>query len=331
MNAPLISVIIPVYNVEQYLDECIQSIRCQTYSNLEIILVDDGSPDNCPAICDELAQQDERIIVIHKKNEGVSSARNAGLDKATGEFVAFVDSDDWIAPDMYSKLVKILADNPSIGIAASVMWEIEPNGSPSKAWNCVFSESRLFRGRGLTMAFVTETINIFIWNKLFRRRLIGNLRFLEGSRGEDMRFLFDLSWKMDSQDVSLYELPQPLYYYRHRPGSLVSQVPLQFRDQTSNFFYYYDTICMNKGADSHLANIMYRRYIATLVLAQDRIISGHWSDRELSWFRNQMARQPFHKMWRVCGMRHRLALVILHYVPLLWRIDFIRSFCTRND
>ena len=100
MNEPLVSVIVPVYKVEKYLDKCIESIVGQTYENLEIILVDDGSPDNCPTMCDEWAQKDSRIKVIHKENGGLSSARNAGLDACTGDYIGFVDSDDWIEPDM---------------------------------------------------------------------------------------------------------------------------------------------------------------------------------------------------------------------------------------
>ena len=101
----LISVIVPVYKVEQYLDECIQSIVNQTYTNLEIILVDDGSPDNCPQICDEWAKKDSRIRVLHNKNNGVSAARNAGLTIAKGQYIGFVDSDDYIAADMYESLM----------------------------------------------------------------------------------------------------------------------------------------------------------------------------------------------------------------------------------
>ena len=96
----LISVIIPVYKVEEYLDECVLSVIRQTYANLEIILVDDGSPDNCPRMCDEWATKDSRIKVIHKENGGLSDARNAGLDAAEGQYIAFIDSDDYIKPDM---------------------------------------------------------------------------------------------------------------------------------------------------------------------------------------------------------------------------------------
>lgn len=95
---PLISIIVPVYKVEQYLDECVQSIRKQTYTNLEIILVDDGSPDRCPEMCDEYARLDSRIKVIHKPNGGLSSARNIGIESSHGEWIYFLDSDDWIVP-----------------------------------------------------------------------------------------------------------------------------------------------------------------------------------------------------------------------------------------
>ena len=103
---PLISVIVPVYKVEQYLDRCVQSIVDQTWKNLEIILVDDGSPDGCARMCDEWARRDARIRVIHKENGGLSDARNAGMAAATGESIGFVDGDDWIEPDMYRLLVE---------------------------------------------------------------------------------------------------------------------------------------------------------------------------------------------------------------------------------
>ena len=96
----LISIIIPIYKVEKFLDRCVESVVNQTYSNLEIILVDDGSPDNCPYMCDEWAEKDSRIKVIHKLNGGLSDARNEGLKSSTGKYVGFVDSDDWIAPEM---------------------------------------------------------------------------------------------------------------------------------------------------------------------------------------------------------------------------------------
>ena len=109
-NQSLISVIVPVYKVEQYLDKCVESIVNQTYRNLEIILVDDGSPDNCPAMCDGWAKRDYRIKVIHKANGGLSDARNAGVAVASGEFIGFVDSDDWVAQDYIEYLLSLLQE-----------------------------------------------------------------------------------------------------------------------------------------------------------------------------------------------------------------------------
>lgn len=104
----MISIIVPIYKVEKFLPKCIESILNQTYSDFELILVDDGSPDKCPEICDEYAAKDQRIIVIHQKNSGVSAARNAGLKRAKGQYIGFVDPDDFVAPDMYEKWYKLL-------------------------------------------------------------------------------------------------------------------------------------------------------------------------------------------------------------------------------
>ncbi len=111
-----VSVIVPIYNAEKYLNKCLESIIGQTYKNLEIILVDDGSSDNSPTICDAWAQIDSRIRVIHKKNGGVSSARNAGIDLAQGDYIGFVDADDWIEPNMYEVLINnaVLINHPAV-------------------------------------------------------------------------------------------------------------------------------------------------------------------------------------------------------------------------
>ena len=105
----MISVIVPIYGVEAYLDKCVQSVASQTYTDLEIILVDDGSPDGCPAMCDAWAKKDRRITVVHKPNGGLSDARNSGLNVAKGDYISFVDSDDWIAPTMLESMLSALA------------------------------------------------------------------------------------------------------------------------------------------------------------------------------------------------------------------------------
>ena len=124
MKAELVSVVVPVYKVERYLDKCIGSIVKQTYTNLEIILVDDGSPDNCPQMCDEWAKKDARIRVIHKENGGLSDARNAALDICTGTYVVFVDSDDYVHPEYVSYLYEMIVQhNADLAVCATLLTE----------------------------------------------------------------------------------------------------------------------------------------------------------------------------------------------------------------
>ena len=138
MTKALVSVIVPIFMVEEYLDECIQSIVGQTYSNLEIILVNDGSLDGCPQKCDEWARKDHRIRVIHKPNGGLSSARNAGLDIAKGEYIAFVDSDDYITPDYVEVMYNRLCDDDSVGIVSGMIYRLKDGKITDydKAANC---------------------------------------------------------------------------------------------------------------------------------------------------------------------------------------------------
>ena len=160
----LISVIVPVYNVEPYLRKCVDSILAQSYSNLEVILVDDGSPDGCGAICDEYAAKDARVRVIHKPNGGVSDARNAGLDIMTGEYVAFVDSDDWIDEQHLSSLYALVKGGADIAV--------------SDVRRILTDETEICRFVYQQREDITdESIFGYAWNKLYRRSIIGDVRF----------------------------------------------------------------------------------------------------------------------------------------------------------
>ena len=159
-----ISVIVPVYKVEAYLDKCISSIANQTYRNLEIILVDDGSPDNCPAMCDTWAEKDSRIRVIHKTNGGLSDARNAGMAIATGELMTFVDSDDWIAPDMCEHLYQRLAgDNSDIATCGvQMVWEDKtPSRTLTRESSCVLNQEEAMYFASFSQC---SLLNIYIIN-----------------------------------------------------------------------------------------------------------------------------------------------------------------------
>ncbi len=212
-----ISVIVPVYKVEAYLDRCVQSVLNQTYKNLEIILVDDGSPDNCPAMCDAWAKRDPRIRVIHKQNGGLSDARNAGMAVAAGEFISFIDSDDWIASEMLERLVQAIErdDSDIAACAVEMVWE---DGRPRELLtvreNCV-----LERGEA-QMALLKETLlKQPVWYKLYRKNTICGIPFEVGKVHEDVFWSYQAIG--NARRVSLVDYIG--YYYSQRPGSIMGE------------------------------------------------------------------------------------------------------------
>ena len=215
-----ISIIVPVYKVEKYLDKCVKSIVEQTYKNLEIILVDDGSPDNCPAMCDEWAQKDSRIIVIHKENGGVSSARNAGLAVCTGDYVGFVDSDDWIEPDMYEYLLDIsMNGNADVSRCAFV---IDPENSDAAVNLRNDSELCVLHGDELIIELVNGEYNEGIMcNKLYKSECIKNLHLSENIKiAEDCL----LNYHIYARGITLVSSDSVKYHYLGRSDSATNSV-----------------------------------------------------------------------------------------------------------
>lgn len=215
---PLISVIVPVYNVEAYLKRCVESLRAQTYENIEIILVDDGSPDGCPAICDFYADKDPRIRVIHQKNEGLSGARNAGIRMAEGEYLAFVDSDDYVAPDFIQSLYALLRET---GCAIGQCRFAYVQGEPLKSEPG--SSFRIYRGESLMEQLYgpeeEATYFVVAWNKLYKRELFDEIHFPPGRIHEDEATtyrLFHAGKKLAFLDRALYG------YYTENAGSITS-------------------------------------------------------------------------------------------------------------
>ncbi len=215
MSLPLISVIVPVYKVENYLDRCVRSIISQHYRQLEIILVDDGSPDRCPAMCDAWAQKDSRITVIHKKNGGLSDARNAGMAAATGELMTFVDSDDYLSPDMYQVLYERMREDDSDIAACGVemVWE---DGTPSRKLTC---DGKFLLDREEAMlAIIQETyLKQPVWYKLYRTSLIRDISFPVGKYHEDVFWSYQAV--ANARRVSIVDTP--CYFYTQRSGSIM--------------------------------------------------------------------------------------------------------------
>lgn len=209
----LISVIVPIYNVEKYLDKCIQSIIGQTYKNLEIILVDDGSKDNSGKICDKYAKEDSRIKVIHKKNGGMSDARNKGLEAASGKYIQFVDSDDYMAENMMEILHKDLIENDA-DISLCAHYIVRENEFSTDA----SYEKIVYTNREAIEEFLLDTkIRSYVWNKMFKKSLFDNIKFPTGRVFED---LLTIS-KIFTEAKRLVLDDTPLYYYVQREGSVL--------------------------------------------------------------------------------------------------------------
>ena len=227
---PLLSVIVPVYKVEAYLDECVESILNQTYTDLELILVDDGSPDRSGEMCDAWAERDSRVRVIHKPNGGVCAARNAGLEAARGEYAAFVDSDDWLDPGMYEAM---LAQNCDIvlcdclkehpGRQELYTHDIRPGFYDRKQLE------REYFPHLLMMENVEYPATISNWVMVFRRELAEGIRYLTGVRySEDLLFGSQLMYRAKS---FCYLKGQTFYHYRMNPTSATHKfVPDKWND-----------------------------------------------------------------------------------------------------
>lgn len=216
MNNELISVIIPVYNVEKYLRRCIDSVLAQTYANLEIILVDDGSQDNSGAICDEYKEMDDRIVVIHKENGGLSSARNIGLDVAQGEYIGFIDSDDYIEKDMFEYLHNLLtksdADISTCGI-------VDCYANSTNYYKKTKGQIVVNRIDAIRHMMEAKIVSVHAVNKLYRKDLFLELRYRENKTTEDGFIIVDLLERTEKVAIGF----EPKYYYIHREGSITSR------------------------------------------------------------------------------------------------------------
>ena len=213
-----VSIIIPVYKAEKYLSKCVDSVLNQSYTDLEVILVEDGSPDNCGAICDDYAKKDSRIKVVHKENEGVSKARNAGLDIATGEYVQFVDSDDYLELQMTEKLVHAMKEQ-KVDMVLCGFYEKNLNFEKVSK---IEEETGIYKKKDFLMRIMNNPYSFHygvLWNKLFKRKVIERIRFSSDMDfGED--FIFNLHYLGKIEKIAVIE--EPLYYYiRYNTDSLM--------------------------------------------------------------------------------------------------------------
>ncbi len=208
----LITIIVPVYNVGPYLCQCLDSIIHQTYKQLEILLIDDGSQDESAAICDSYAEKDERIRVFHNENKGVSATRNFGLEEAKGEYVGFIDSDDWIEPDMYEVMLKEMEENGADVCICGFAYEGRKTGTVT------FSSRTVMTGKDSLAALVSRKIACFVVNKLYRRTVLDSVSFPDMRCFEDTSFMHEVL----NNAKTVVMTNSVLYHYRKSDQSLTA-------------------------------------------------------------------------------------------------------------
>lgn len=211
----LVSVVVPIYNVEAFLPQCIDSLLAQTHPNMEIILVDDGSPDGSGAICDDYASRHSHIRVIHKENGGLSSARNAGIAAAQGEYIGFVDSDDFVESAMFRALLEAAVTH-SAQITACGRFTTDEAGNVTDEAFTLPCEKCYTAEEAVKEVLASGQLDVAVWDKLFRVELFDGIEFPVGEINEDAAIIFRLIFRTDG----VAHIGKPMYYYRARSGSI---------------------------------------------------------------------------------------------------------------
>lgn len=309
----MISVIVPVYKAGSYLEDCVNSIRKQSYQDLEIILVDDGSPDICGKLCDDLAMVDSRIIVVHKENGGLSSARNAGLAVANGEYISFIDSDDTINTDMFMSLIlSIEANSCDICMCGSYTVDTHENILATD----VFPNNKVYMSDEL-MTSIILPLKTASWNKLYRKNFIGDCKFPNGRvHGEDLVFILSLL----KADTRLCTTNYIGYNYFKRGGSITTCtfVPRAFDE----------VWCKDKALEivqqkfpKYIWNFKVFSFRARLNLMRKMIKSEKTNLSQYNEYRDWLIREykslPLPK-------KDKIEYLFLMYIAIIYKLIFVR-------
>ena len=310
MSGLLISVIVPVYKVEKYLDKCVKSIVNQTYENLEIILIDDGSPDNCPAICDSWAQKDSRVKVIHKPNGGVSSARNAAPDIASGDYIGFVDSDDWIEPDMYEILIKNAEKyNAEISRCAGFF----DYGDRSEC----FSETQsvtIFEGRELVKSIVSDSSYANLWTGIYKKALFDSVCFdSDIAIGEDWLMNY---WLNKAANRKVVVKAHKYHYIQRESSALHRDDAIIYSDMIKVIDIFWNNEFSDNLFKSELS-IIYSNFVSHYI---NYMISKNQKNDKFKAVQNDLRS----KYKDLCGIsrKRKLQLFIISYFPHLYTLIY---------
>ena len=328
----LVSIIIPIYNDEKYLEETVSSVCQQTYINLEIILVDDGSNDSSSHICDKLATKDKRIKVIHKSNGGLSSARNVGIDNANGDYLFFLDGDDFIERNTINVLVEPFKSYKNIGIVSAPCFYKYEQGKKSifrSDWE--IDSTRTILSNLFCQLTLEQKVCFSACCKLYKKELFHNLKFREGKKNEDTLFMFDLSFILENKNLNMIEVPNKLYYYRVNIGSITRNVRLPIAiDYIENLKEMMDETD-NKKIIKCLKSIYYNELIKfkTKLFFNDEF--KHAIDiNVLSRFNRQYESISFWDMKDSISIKNQLLYFLINYFPkfYLFMHKIKKSFMT---
>ena len=306
---PKISVIIPVYNVEEYLQECIDSVLSQTFTDFECIIIDDGSIDNSGRICDEYAIKDERIKVIHKKNGGVSSARNAGLDIAQGEWIAFIDSDDWV-DDKYLGFLynNAIQNNVDVSICGVKYFENRRFWCKNKnTFNNILTSKEAIL---LMFDWRKETLGCGISGRLIRKQLIdiNNIRYNKAIKnGEDGLFF----WEVFKFANKIYYSPQPYYFYRQISSSASHQIGFTLTNKSKIASY---DIIYEKEQD---LEIRHKIFELKIIIIYAFCVSCVINNKNDDAFKENMFLLKKYIFNRILPWKIRIKIFLLEYLPFL--------------
>ena len=239
---PLLSVIIPVYNVENYLKKCVNSILNQTFTDYEILLVDDGSTDCSSSICDDLAASDSRIKVFHQINGGLSSARNKGIAESSGKYLSFIDSDDWIDKNMFEDMLSCIIGDNEIDIVVCGHRVMTESGITEET--VVFSENEILdREKATTLILQDDIMPSFAWNKIYRKSLFNNISFPIGRIYEDTATIY----KLFNISKRVYILNKVYYNYLRRSNSICLNPNIEGKRAMHNFMAFYERYLFAKN------------------------------------------------------------------------------------
>lgn len=305
-----ISIIVPVYNVESYLHYCVKSVLAQTYSNWELILVNDGSPDRCPQICDEYAEMDYRIKVIHKANGGLSSARNAALDIAKGDFITFLDSDDYLHQDTLSDVIKIVSEE-DIDIVQFSFIRGTSNIFPAIKKN---TKKKFYDNHTI---FYSNIQKIILCGKFYRRSIWDGIRMPIGKINEDDA----TTWKLYYRSKKIVYINTPYYYYRVNPTSIMSNqrklLKLDFIEHYQERISFFE----NRG-EKLLTDLSKWRFCLPLMLGYMR---GNVRKDDLTVLLKHFKENYKAVIFcRKVNFKHRLLIATFNLCPQFFRWVFIK-------